>query len=551
MRTYKPKQRTASIVSVPAPTLGISDTQNLANMDPMFALDMVNFFPLDRSLRVRNGYREWTTGVVGTVKTLMSYNVFSGSDTLWAAADSGIYGITGPGVVGPPVTAITDGYMSWVNFSNVAGQYLVAVNGVDAGKLYDGTTWINWTTVAVPAAPGEIFGASMADMNHVHAYKKRLWFVENNSMTAWYLPTDSVSGTMTAFELGGVFLRGGFLQSIFTWSMDAGDGMDDILVFQSSKGELAGYSGTDPSTAATFLLESVYYVGSPLGDRTTVDLGGDVAVLTVNGITPISKIVGGTQALPNSEDSLSKNISRTFNEFVRARAYSPEWEMINIPSLTSLIVNFPDQNGLGAVQFVMNTITGAWTKYNLPVRTMVEHREQWYFSDDTGRVLLYDTTSFLDNVSLLGDFGSFIDSSVILAHNYFGSTGTSKAFTMVRPLFISTRYPSMVLGIGTDFRPGILDDLTDPPGGPNAADLWDAATWDLTTWFLPNSPTALDLWDAGIWDETLWSPPSDVQYEWVSVAGMGYTASLAIKLRTGTDTEFVTTDWVINPASSL
>lgn len=550
MRSYKPKQRTAQIVSVPAPTKGINDTDNISTMDPLFALDMLNFFPNDRALKVRNGYREWTTGLGDPARTLMSYNDFGGNDELFAATDSGVFDVTLQGVAGAPVTALTNGYMSYVNFANIAGQYLVAVNGVDAGKLYDGTTWINFSTVGAPVNPGEVSGANMATMNYVHAHKKRLWFVQRDSMTAYYLPTDSVSGTMTAFQLGGVFTRGGFLQNIFTWSMDSGDGLDDILVFQSSKGELAGYLGTDPSSAATFALEAVYFVGSPLGQRVNQDLAGDVAMLSVNGILPISKVVGGTQAISNSDQALTRNISRTFNQFVRDRAYSPQWEMVNVPSLTMMIVNFPDQNGQGATQFVMNTLSGAWTKFDLPMITMAEHDEFLFFADGDGRVFLYDITLNLDNVSLSGEFGGFIDCNVVCAYSYFGGM-TKKAFTLVRPLFISTVYPSMVLGIGTDFRPSVLGTLTDPSGGPSTADMWDAATWDITEWFLPNVPTSADVWDTGIWDTTLWSPPMDTQYEWVGVTGVGYTGSLAMKLRTSVETEFVTVDWAFNPSASL
>lgn len=547
----KRKQRSANIVSVPAPTLGINDTDNLSNMDPMFALDMLNMFPASRSLQVRNGYGEWTTGMAANCRTLLTYNAFSGSNKLFAATDSGMYDVTAQGLAGLTVTALTNGYMSYVNFSNVAGQYLVAVNATDPGKLYDGTNWIDFTTVGAPVNPGEVSGANMATMSYVHAYKKRLWFVQKDTMTAWYLPTDAVSGAMTAFQLGGVFLRGGSLQSIFTWSMDAGDGMDDILIFQSTKGELAGYSGTDPSSAATFALESVYYAGAPLGQRTTSDLAGDVAILTEGGITPISKIVGGTQAIANSEDALTKNISRTFNDFVRSRAFSPNWEIFVMPSLTSLFVNFPDQNGMGTTQFVMNTITGAWTKYDLPMLTMGEFSNVLYFSDQNKRVLYYDVSSNLDNVSLLGDFGSFIQSHVITANNYFGSVGQNKAYTMVRPLFISAVYPSIALTIGTDYRTGLLGEVPDPPGGPAANELWDAATWDITVWFLPNTPTAADLWDSGIWDTTLWGTPITTQYEWVGVTGMGYVAQLALKMSTSIPTEFVSVDWVMNPASSL
>lgn len=550
MKQYKPKQRTASIVSVPSPTKGINDTDNISAMDPMFALDMTNLFPNDRGCVTRNGYREWVTGLSDNARTLMAYNSFSGGDLLFAATDGGIFDVSSSGVAGASVSSLTNGYMSYVNFANIAGQYLVAVNGIDAGKLYDGSSWIDFTTVVTPLNPGEVSGADMADMTYVHAYKNRLWFVETNSMTAWYLPTDSVGGAMSPFYLGGVFLRGGYLQNIFTWSMDSGAGLDDILVFQSSKGELAGYSGTDPTSSSTFALDSVYFVGSPLGQRVNVDLAGDVAMLSVNGIIPIRKVVGGTQAISNSEDALSRNISRTFNQFVRDRAYDPKWEMINVPSLYMMLVNFPDQNGEGAVQLVMNTISGAWTKFDLPMVTLTEYGEALFFSDGNGRVLTYDITTNLDNISLTGEFGDFIDSSVVCAYNYFGAM-SKKAFTLVRPLFLATTYPSMVLGVGTDFRPSMLGQLMDPAGGPSTADMWDAGIWDITPWFLPNVPTASDVWDTGIWDETLWSPPIDVQYEWIGVTGIGYSGSLAMKLRTNVQTEFVSVDWAFNPSTSL
>lgn len=537
----KPKQRSAIIKSVPAPTKGINDYDSIANMDPTYALDMLNLFPSAKSLRVRNGYKEWMTGLGAVAKTLMSYNAATGANKLWVATDAGIYDATTSGAAPVPSIVLTNGYLDTINYSNVAGQYLIAVNGVDVGKIYDGATWANMATT----------GASTQDMIAVHSYNKRLWFIQRNSMVAWYLPVDAVTGVLTPFYLGGTFTQGGFLQNIFTWSIDSGAGLDDVIVFQSSKGEITGYIGVDPSTAATFELKASYFVGAPLGQRTNDDLGGDVAMLTIGGVVPISKVVGGTQAISRDEDTLSKNISQTFNDVLVVRGQLPNWEIRNYPALTALFVNFPSTGGSPALQFVMNTLTGAWTKYDLPMRSMTEHNEALYFSDENGRILTMDPTNNLDNLAIDGSSGVFIISGAQTAYNYFELLGVDKAFNMIRPLFISQYYPSLLTDVSVDFNPNFIDGIPQPTGGPTSVDFWDTALWDVNNWFAPNAPTDADVWDSGVWDSTIWAPPVGAQFQWIGVGQLGYAASLAIKMATNAPTEFVSCDWVIVPALSL
>jgi len=536
------KQSRASVIkSVPAPTKGINDYQSIANMDPTFALDMLNMFPSAKSCRVRNGYQEWLTGLGAVSKTLMAYNAANGSTQLWVATDAGIYNATTSGAAPAPSIAITNGYLANITYSNVAGQYMIAVNGVDIGKIYDGTAWANMATT----------GASTQDMNNVHSYNKRLWFVQKDSMVAWYLPVDAITGVLTPFYLGGVFTMGGFLQNIFTWSIDSGAGLDDVLIFQSSKGEIVGYIGSDPSAAATFELKASYFVGAPLSRRTNKDLGGDVAMLTIGGVVPISKVVGGTQAISRDEDTLSKNISQTFNDLVAKIGLLPNWEILNLPAMTSLFVNFPATGGTDAIQFVMNTLTGAWTKYDLPMRSMTEYNQTLYFSDELGRILFMSKTNNLDNLSIDGLSGEFIVSGTQTAYNYFDLLGVDKHFNLIRPLFISQYAPSLLTNVSVDFNPNSIDAVPTTTGGPTSINFWDTALWDVNNWFIPNAPTEADVWDSGIWDTTLWSPPVNAQFEWIGVGQLGYAASLAIKMSTNAPTEFVSCDWAIVPAQSL
>lgn len=537
----KPKQRSALIKSIPAPTKGLNDYNSIADMDPTFALDMLNMFPSASSLQVRAGYQEWLTGLGAPAKTLMAYNAKTGSNSLWVTTDTGLYNATTSGAAPAPTLALTNGYMSSINYGNVAGQYLIAVNGSDLGKIYDGTTWANMATT----------GASTQDMIDVHSYNKRIWFVEKNSNTAWYLPVDAITGVLTPFYLGGVFTRGGFLQNIFTWSIDSGDGLDDIIVFQSSKGEIAGYIGSDPSTIATFGLQAVYFVGAPLGTRVTDDLGGDVAMLSIGGVTPISKVVGGTQAISRDEDTLTKNISKTFNSLIVARGQLPNWEILNLQAQTSLYVNFPATGGDPAIQFVMNTLTGAWTKYDLPIRSMVEYNQSLYFSDEAGRILVVDQENNLDNLAIDGSSGVFIVSGAQVAYNYFELLGTNKTYNMIRPIFISSYTPALNTNVSVDFVPNPVSGILAPSGGPTTTDFWNTALWDVNMWFAPNAPTQSDVWDTGIWDSTLWTPPVLAQHFWLGVGKMGYVASLAFKISTNAKTEFVSCDWSITPGLSL
>jgi hypothetical protein len=535
----KGQGRTSIIKSIPAPTKGLNDYDSIANMDPTYALDMLNMFPRASSLRVRAGYQEWLTGLDSVARTLMSYSGDDGANSLWAATNAGIYNATAGGAAPAPSIALTNGYLDYTIFSNVAGQYMIAVNGVDMGKIYDGATWANMSTTV----------ASTQDMIGVVPYNHRLWFIQKNSNTAWYLPVDAVSGALSPFYLE--FSMGGFLQNIFTWSIDSGDGLDDVIVFQSSKGQIVGYVGTDPSSSSTFELRATYFVGAPLGQRTNDDLGGDVAMLTIGGVVPISKVVGGTQSISRDEDTLTKNISQTFNNFLTQRGQIPGWEIMNFPAATSLFVNFPATGGSPAVQFVMNTLTGAWTKYDLPIRTMVEHNQTLYFSDENSRVLVSNPNNNLENLSYDGSIGSFIVSGFQTAYNYFEMTGVNKHFNEIRPIFISQYSPSMNINISVNFAPNSVDSVQTPSAGPTSVDLWDTALWDVNLWFAPNAPTSADVWDTGIWDSTLWSPPVAPQYNWMGVGKLGYSSSLTIKIATNAPTEFASCDWSFNPAQSL
>ena len=525
-----PKRRVSDVVSLVAPTGGIDDTSPLANMSDEFAIAMVNFFPEAGSLRSRGGYRRHATGLPSPAKTLIKFSGLSGfNDKLFACTDSGIYDVTLPGSSPSLVHPLTDGNCQWTQYANIAGNWLIVCNGVDDAMIYNGTTWVDFAEVPTPTTPGQISGLDPSTIIDVHPHHGRLWFLELDSTTAYYLPVNQVAGEMTAFPMAGGFSLGGYLNSLFTWTIDLGSDTEDILVLQSSEGELAGYSGIDPSTVGYWQLRAKYSVGVPLSRKATVPHNGDQLLLTDYGLISLSELVGGRHALGDREGVKSGRISRTLNSLIRSRLSSEGWEIASAPAFQYIILSVPEYSGTPPFQFIMNSLTGAWTTFDLPAETFLEYNGMLYFADNAGVVYRHGDSD-LDNVGLDGLGGSTISAGFQQAHSYLGSPNVPKHFKLIKPIFESQGAPQYALSISTDFSvEGGLAGLTTLATPAVAGAVWDGAVWDV------------DLWPAG----------STIHQEWIGLLGSGYSASLSIKVSTAIETRYVASSWVMESGTSL
>ena len=528
---YSPvKRRVSEIKSMPAPVKGLNDTDSLATMGPEFALAMLNWFPDNTSLVIRQGYAVWQTGLSGSPKTLMPFLPYSGATKLLAATDVGIYDVTNQGTPGNILKTLHDGRLSYVQFGTVSQSYLVFANQSiqDPACLYDGTTFTDFTQTATPTNPGQISGVDPLQLCYVHSHKRRLWFIQKDTMTAWYLPIDQLGGTAKPFYLGGIFPRGGKLNAIYTWSLDAGDGLDDVLIFQTDRGEIAGYQGNDPDVTANWQLSSVHFISPSLTDRGFADFGQDLIALTTFGAIPLSQVVGGAMSVSPAEASLSKNISKTLNTIVNNRGAAINWEIINCPSIQSLVIIIPASGNDVAVQYVMNSVTHAWTQYDMPIYTATMYNMALFFTDGKSTVYRFGDT-FLDNVPLDGSGGKPVIASFMQAYSYFEQRGVNKHYNLIRPTWVSNYIPSYVLDISVDFAPKNIWSLPEPPPDYRPASLWGEA----------------------IWGVDLWTPGANAHFKWDGIEGLGYCAALIIRARGNRPIEYVGADWAYEKGASL
>src|SRR5512139_1711274 len=258
-----PHQQRNTVVRVPAPYGGWNARDTLVSMPPEEAIRLENFIPDTTGIRTRDGYDTHSTGVGTRVDTLMAYTPpLASSAKLFAASSGGkIFDVTATSTATNTATAtFTNGQFQHVMMGTPAGSFLVICNGADPPFMWDGTG--PWATASITGCT-----AGSSTFIGVAQHQSRLWFIQKDTLDAWYLPTASVQGVANRLQLGPFCREGGYLQAVATWSRDGGAGMDDIIVFITSKGEAILYEGTDPAAAATFTKLGTFKLPEPVGRR--------------------------------------------------------------------------------------------------------------------------------------------------------------------------------------------------------------------------------------------------------------------------------------------
>ena len=497
----------ANVASVPAPLGGWNHRDNLSDMAPQDAVVLQNFFCSPTNVVLRGGYSVWASGITGTVESLMSY---SGGNTskFFAAAGASIYDVTAGGAVGAAVVAgQSSAQWQYVNVTTTGGNFMYAVNGVDSPLLYDGTTWTSITAVSTPA----ITGVTSSTLINVELFKNRLWFIQKDTLKCWYLPTSAVGGAAQVLDLSSIARLGGKLVGIATWTIDAGYGVDDNLVFLTDKGEAIVYSGTDPSSATTFALIGVWIVGEPLGYRSMMKYGGDVLLLTRSGLMPLAASLQSSRLDPRV--SLTDKIAGAFAQATTDYKDNYGWEIIYNAANNALWVNVPVATG-AQQQYVMNNITKAWSQFvGWDAVCWENFNQNPYFGGD-GFVGKAWTTDFSDN-------GINIETQVIQAFSYFDLRGVKKYFTRARPSIFTNGTPAILVGMNVDF------DVSN------------------TTAALSYSAPTGALWDTAVWDTAVWAAGTTVQNNWQGITGIGYCGGIQLRTASqGISIEWASTDVV-------
>lgn len=604
VRIAKPrnKPRTSTLASIPVPTAGLISNRNLAipmdGRSPPGAAILRNFMPTQSTLRLRRGLRRRATLLSGeTIRSLFTYH--SGQvEQLFAATDSGVWDVTNPsgmdsfiigaggnsglgtelgeflGVNGTEgldrISGTTSGDWVTLQFSTAGGTFLIGVNGVDDGFIYDGTTFwpyvsggilsigitgatgtfevgdeilgatSNATATVVRAtsefvyvrdisgdfASGEVIegaisgvatvdqtptvvapgisGLDTARASYVWAYKNRIWFIERDTLNAWYLPVDQVGGTATVFPMGGIFPAGGTLLWGQSWSLDSsGDGgLSAQNVFVTTQGEVASYQGLSPESAETWSIVGVYQIGKPLGKKAWIRAGGDLIIGTSLGMIPLGRAIK-TDYAGLGLIAISQPIADQWLEAVQDRG--PDgWVCQLWGEGQAMLVSPPAPDFAEPVVFVSNSDSGAWTLFDgWNPRSTAVFGGRLFIGTRGGRIL----------------------------EAFVGGSDDGTPYTGVcLPLYSDLQAPGQrkIVKVGRVVKKSAFEVRE------SVAARFD---WNTSIPAAPDAPSipAASVWDAGVWDESVWNAErgTHVSETWHSIGGAGYAPSLVVQVTSG------------------
>jgi hypothetical protein len=407
------------------------------------------------------------------VESMFSYQS-GGQNTFFASDETAVYDITTPvSATEPPAPAIsgqTSGYYSACPFSTSGGQFLYILNGTDEIQLYNGSSWQAINGSSTPA----ITGVSTEDLIQASVYRNRLFFVEKQSMNIWYPAVGALGGALSNITMSGIYRRGGAVLFVATWSLDAGDGIDDKFVVVSTEGEVAVFEGSNPSgtTDAEWNIVGVYDCARPMGKNGFMRVGGDLLILTEEGAVPLTAIMRKDPAAL-ALNAVSRPIEPEWRrEAIRRR--SLPWEMVKWSERNMGLVNVPATSDVdGRYCYVVNLESGAWARrIGWDARCLHVFTGIAYFGTNDGRIMAAEVGGL--------DDGDPYECVLVNAFDHFDNPGRHKTATSARMTFTADRDFLPLISASSDYS----IDLPPPPDSipPFGQDVWDVALWDEATW---------------------------------------------------------------------
>jgi len=582
--------RNATTTSMAAPIGGWNNRDSLAEMPPLDAVQLINFWPTPTDVQLRKGWTKYSTGITGKVNTIINYPTSTGEGyTLFAFAEDKIYDATNATAT-VVFSGLTNSKWQYVNISTAGGDFVIAVNGVDPTLIYDGTSWaymattqtaqtistithVGTTATVTTAAPHNLItgnritisGATANDYNGTYVIIKTGASSFTYVMATTPAANATVVGTYTITGITGVNSntfsnvnlfknRLYFCQnnSLSFWYLDveaiSGPATDFALgAFYRNGGYLqamgtwtldAGYGVDDFAVYVTSMGEILVYKGFDPSDPNNWAMVG----LWQMGQTFSRRCFfkwGGDLLLLTQDGLLPLTAS------LQSSRLDPRINLTDkIYYAVSLAASAYSNNFGWQINYLAESnmlILSIPTDLGMEQYVMNTINKSW--ARFTGIEAYCFTVSGDQDMHFGGDgfvglfFNSNSDNGANIvancqqAYNYFDSRGQLKRFTLIRPIFQTNNgFPTVLCGISTDFD-----------------------TIPLTNQIAFNpSATNIGLWDTGLWDQSNWGGGLVTTKYWQGVTGTGFAASINLSVASqGIEFHWASVDYVMERGGVL
>jgi hypothetical protein len=586
------QQRRAVTSSMSAPIGGWNARDSIANMSPLDAVELNNFFPTPTDVQLRLGYTKVSTGITGRVNTLMNW---AGATTqrLFAVAGSVLYDVSASTAVSK-VTGLGNDKWQHINVSTTGeNQFLVCVNGQDPAMLYDGTNWIKYATTSTAQTISTITRGGTGNLTATLTTSTAHGLISGNQIVvSGAIPTQfngtyiitridntSFSYTMATAPSGDATTVGAYTINYAITGVDSSKLIQVNLfknfLFFVEKGTLkawylpinqvagaalslnfgglarmggflqamgtwtldAGQGADDYAVWITNNGEAIVYNGTNPNDANAWNLEGIWQLGQTFSRRCFLKFAGDLLLL--TQDGLTPLASALQSSRLDPRVNLTDKIYYALAKEISLystnfgwqIIYFAPQNML-----IINVPSTAG-KQQYCMHTISKAWCSFSDLDTTCWELSFDKIYFGGDGYVAqfwnsySDAGNNINASVQQAYSYFEAPGQQKRFTMVRPIFQTDNgIPAISVGVNTDFS--VQNNL--------GAVSYNAIGGNIGTW------------DNATWDDDLWGGNLAITRDWQGVTGIGYSGGIVMKMASqGIDVHWVSSDYVMERGGVL
>ncbi len=204
-----------------------------------------------------------------------------------------------------------------------------------------------------------------------------------------------------------------------------------------------------------------------------VHLSGDLAIITQDGIISMQAALQFDRSA-GQKAAITAKIQTLFSTLSQSYYTNWGWQPQVFPKTRYLIVNVPEIEGMTQVQIVMNTVTGAWCRFEgMDANCWAVANDQLYFGGNYGTV--YNAAvGFQDQVQAPLVFQNDSDGNLLFQNDSMGDLffvvdtpttinwevrtswqawwGTSnKLFTAVRPVMLTGGGTTFAIDVDVDF----------------------------------------------------------------------------------------------------
>jgi hypothetical protein len=507
----RPQQRSQSASRYPAPDGGIDLRSAIDHQELNFCVYTYNLIPSDYGMRVRDGYREWEIDVESApdlgfgVHTLIPFDSVDENgvgDKLFAVTNEGIWDVTDYDTAPLQVATFANqdpdaGYGTFTHYVNQAeDDVLFYADNINGLWEYDAGAW---------TVPTGITGIDVADIKFVMSHKDNVWFALKGSTIGYYLPILANSGQVSEQYFGDKFQHGGTLEGLFSWTVDGGAGVDDILVVVSHAGDVIMYTGAGPD-AATWSMRGLYYIGEiPNTPRFGSESGGELYLLSSYGVVSMGDLLKGVDtaailAAEGAQHSLAFRVAGLIREDMKAKIDLRGWDVQLLPSEGGILISTPTAGSDAPIQYFYNLASRGWGIWRgVPLTAFAPYSDHVYLGTADNRVMKMDVT--VDNLLLTlpeGDTvnGQDIEFSILTAYSSMGLDAVYKKVVLIRPDFLATLAPSHQSQARYDFDISEADATSalNPPVTGISEGIWGEndvgpSNWDQAVWSTTNPTT--------------------------------------------------------------